>query len=112
MNVRDYWREKGASVRLANALANRGLANPEQVREYGREALLRIPNIGRSSIGEIEILIGWQSANIREAIDSLSVLPAFIEMGSPHGDWCSRMAKAVIEAIARGEVKHVRIKKD
>jgi hypothetical protein len=56
----EYWRERGLSRRIRTALAFNGVASVEQLRDLGRIAALRIPDLGSAALREIDTKIGWR----------------------------------------------------
>ena len=57
--VFDFWISQGMSTRIAWQLKNENIGTIEELRAYGRERFLKIPNIGKLSEKIVAERIGW-----------------------------------------------------
>jgi DNA-directed RNA polymerase alpha subunit len=56
--IANFWVGQGLEPRIANILAQEGLATKKDVLEFGDGQLLRIPGLGRKSLAAIKALLG------------------------------------------------------
>ena len=55
--IKAYWIEQGASVRLAHCLANEFIKDVASVVEWSHQSLRRIPNLGSKSLIELQAIV-------------------------------------------------------
>lgn len=55
--VPNYWRQKGLSMRSANALANGGINDIDDLKRMTPKELLALPNLGPVSLREVQNLL-------------------------------------------------------
>ena len=58
-----YWRQKGMSVRSANALANGGICDLNDLKKATCIGLLSLPNFGRRNLHEVQKLTDWRKGS-------------------------------------------------
>jgi hypothetical protein len=67
----DYWRRFGLSFRAASALASTGCDTVEDAAKLGRVYFAGRPNLGRKTLQELAIVLGFSSER-KTAIDAVA----------------------------------------